>query len=98
MTHTAKVLIDGSLEVVTTYSKEDLDRAKVEVKAAESLDGIGDAQPQFLGISFERKTDYCVTCADGSRHTILAYGDMHAFINAVEKCGNGFSMHKGACT
>lgn len=97
MTHTAKVLQDGSLEVVTVYTKEDLDRANVEVKAAETLDGIGEAQPQFLGISFKRKTDYCATCSDGSRHTIMAYGDIHAFISALDKCGNGFSMHKGAC-
>ena len=97
MTHTAKILDDGSLEVTTVYTKEDLDTANVEIKAAEALDGINDPQPQFLGISFKRKTDYCATCSDGARHTIWAYGDIHAFINAVSICGNGFSMHKGAC-
>jgi hypothetical protein len=102
MTHSAKTLPDGSLQVTSIYSKEDLENAKTEIAALEKkaplgLDNVDDPAPQFLGISFERKTSYCVSCPNGFRYTIWAYGDIHAFINAIDKCGPAFSMSKGAC-
>jgi hypothetical protein len=96
MTYSSKLLENGSLEITTTVSREELELANTEAKAADVFDAAA-PQPQFLGISFKRKTPYCVTCPNGVRTTINAYGDIHAFFMAFNQCGGAFQMSKGVC-
>ena len=47
-------------------------------------------------ITPRRKARYCITCGDGTRHNIQAYGDVHAIAIGAAKCGS-FSMQNGRC-
>lgn len=97
MTYNVRQLENGDIEVTQTITKEELSLAETTGSKAEGFEADLGPKAQFLGISFGRKTDYCATASNGTRHTIWAYGDIHAFAIALAKCGGSFSMHKGAC-
>jgi hypothetical protein len=52
--------------------------------------------PKIKGPKAGRKARYCITCGDGTKHDIQAYGDLHAIAIGAAKCGS-FSMQNGRC-
>ena len=91
---TTKNLDDGSLELTVVISAQETE----EYKRLDELSST--PQTQFLSIPnpFERKAKYCVTCSNGHRETIEAYGDIHAFTIARSMCGAGFGIYSGECS
>ncbi|MQG92024.1 hypothetical protein [Pseudomonas sp. MN1F] len=90
MKFTPTALDDGSLQINIILSTEEL--AALDRSAP---------NPNMGTLSWG-KTDYCVSCKDGSRYTIETYGDIAANIEAAATClkttgDPSYGLSKGSC-
>lgn len=78
--------INGKLQsdetLIITFEISKAERESIQ-KSSETIDSVPENTSLFFPNPFERKTDYCVSCPDGRRETIWAYGDIHAGIVAL---------------